>query len=171
MERTRENVSWLLRLGFEEMARTRYLDSRTETIRVRSRQLPFTGALPPYLHALAYTTFTLLLHTFRIFSASFPPSSGSSVVKWAKERVDEFNGMLGRQLSSVDKGTELWDECVSVVNERAAVLAEVGVDFRGLVGKGLEGRQHGGLGEVAVEAVEPERGGEGDATIGLGVTN
>ena len=138
-------MSWLLRLGFEEMARIRYLDSRTETIRVRTRQLPFTGPLPPYLHALAYTTFTLLLHTFRTFSVSFPPASGSAVVKWAKERVDEFNALFSRQVSSVERGTELWEECFEVVRRQVGVLNEVGVDFRGLVGRELEvGRGQGG---------------------------
>jgi len=168
MERTRENVSWLLRLGFEEMARMRYLNARTETMRVRTRQLPFTGALPPYLHALAYTTFTLLLHTFKIFGASFPTSSGSSVVRWGKERVDEFNGMLGRQLSSVEEGSALWEECISVVKQRAGVLSEVGVEFRGLVGRDL-GKSQGSETTVRSGQANGGRMDTGEAGIGLGV--
>ncbi|KAL1587887.1 hypothetical protein WHR41_03244 [Cladosporium halotolerans] len=137
-EKTRENVHWLLRLGFEELARSRYLEARTETLRLRTRQLPFRGALPPYLHALSFVTFSMLVHTFRTFSTSFPSSSGSAVVKWAKERVDEFNASLQRQLSSVEWGSELWEDCVSVVREQAQVLGEVGVDFKGLVAQGLD---------------------------------
>ena len=137
VERTKQNVSWLLRLDYEEMARTCYLESRTATIRVRTRQLPFTGPLPPYLHALTFTTFTLLLHTFRTFAASFPPPSGSAVVKWAKERVEEFNELLDRQFSSIERGTALWKECVETVRAQSGVLAEVGVDFRILVARGL----------------------------------
>lgn len=175
MERTKTNVSWLLRLGFEEMARTRYLESRTETIRVRARQLPFTGALPPYLHALAFTTFRLLLHTFRTFSSSFPPASGSAIVKWAKERVDEFNDLLERQLSSVDRGTKLWDECIEVVRSQAGVLAEVAVDFRGLVARGLVSEDEAGISGGRERSKSRRRGepgtdgntGEG---IGLGVS-
>ncbi|TKA33808.1 hypothetical protein B0A50_00645 [Salinomyces thailandicus] len=143
-ERTKENVSWLLRLGFEDLARITYLSSRTETLRLRTRSLPFTGALPPYLHALAFTTFTLLLHTFRTFSGSFPPSSGSAVVKWGKERVDEFNEVLERQLSGVEAGSEVWVECLRTAREQALVLADVGVDFSSLVGRGLEGEGAGG---------------------------
>lgn len=138
-EKTKQNVSWLLRLGFEETARTTYLTSRAETLRMRTRQLPFTGPLPPYLHALAYTTFTLLLHTFRTFASAFPPASGSAVVTWAKEQVDEFNVMLERQMSSVDQGSPLWSECVDVVKGQAGVLAEVGVDFRGVVARNVAG--------------------------------
>jgi len=137
-ERTKENVQWLLRLGFEELARSRYLDARTETLRLRTRQLPFRGALPPYLHALAFVTFNMLVHTFRTFSASFPSTSGSAAVKWAKERVDEFNGTLQRHLSSVEWGSDLWEDCVSVVREQSLVLSEVGVDFKGLVAQGLD---------------------------------
>ena len=138
MERTKEKVSWLLRLGFDDLARTTYLASRTDTIRIRTRQLPFTGALEPHVHALAFMTFTLLLHTFRTFTQSFPASSGSAVVRWAKERVDEFNVALERQLSSVDRSSEVWESCVAVVKEQANVLSEVGVDFRGLIARGLE---------------------------------
>jgi len=137
-ERTKTNVQWLLRLGFEELARSRYLDARTETLRLRARQLPFTGALPPYINALAFITFTLLVHTFRTFTSSFPASSGSAAVKWAKERVDEFNAGLERHLSSIDRAGEVWAECIELVKEQAQVLGEVGVDFKGLIATGLE---------------------------------
>ena len=59
------------------------------------------------------------------------------MVKWAKERVDEFNLVLERQLSSVEKGSALWKECVDVVKGQAGVLSEVGVDFRGVVARNL----------------------------------
>nr|POE72295.1 exocyst complex component exo84 [Quercus suber] len=138
-ERTKGNVSWLLRLGYEDMARTQYLQARTATIHLRTRQLPFTGALQPYLHALSYTTFTLILHTFRTFSGSFPAAAGSAVVRWAKERLDEFNDMLARHLSSVESNGELWQGCLQTAKEQASVLGEVGVDFTGLVGKHFAG--------------------------------
>lgn len=166
-EKTKENVQWLLRLGFEELARSRYLDARTETLRLRTRQLPFRGALPPYLHALAFVTFNMLVHTFRTFSASFPSASGSAAVKWAKERVDEFNSTLQRHLSSVEWGSDLWEDCVSVVREQSLVLSEVGVDFKGLVAQGLD--------EVArvsrKEGRERVRRSMGGAGVGGGLTS
>ncbi|TKA76977.1 hypothetical protein B0A55_04904 [Friedmanniomyces simplex] len=177
-ERTKGNVSWLLRLGCEEMARTRYLDARTETIRLRTRQLPFTGAVPVYLHALAFTTFTLLAHSLRTFTASFfspgaaaaggAGSSSSAVVAWAKERVDEFNGVVGRQMEGLERGGEAWGKCVEVVRAQVGVLSEVGVDFTGLVGKGFLLEQgvvgFGGAGTVVGRVGRDERGigGEGE---------
>lgn len=59
------------------------------------------------------------------------------MVKWAKERIDEFNQSLERQLSSVERGSQLWTDCIHVVQEQAAVLNEVGVDFSGLIARGL----------------------------------
>lgn len=122
------------------------------------RQLPFTGPLTPYIHFLSYLTFTLLLHTFRTFSQSFPPASSSAVVKWAKERVDEFNENLERQLSSVERGSELWNECVATVKEQAGVLSEVSVDFTGLVAKGMDA------------APERVNGGSRREPVGLGLS-
>ncbi|KAI4725341.1 hypothetical protein E4T49_06940 [Aureobasidium sp. EXF-10728] len=134
---TKENVGWLMRLGYEETARSAYLESRKEVLRKRARQIPFTGSLPPHLTALSYVTFAIILHTLRTFSSSFPPTSSSAVVKWAKERIDEFNESLNRQLSSVERGSSLWNECIDVVREQAAVLSEAGVDFSGLIAQGL----------------------------------
>lgn len=159
MDSTREKVSWLLRLGFDELARNTYLSSRTETIRVRTRQLPFTGALEPYVQALAFTTFTLLLHTFRTFTQSFPAGNGSAVVRWAKERVDEFNGALERQLSSVDRSSDVWAVCIQTVKEQAVVLSEVGVDFTVLAARGL-----------AEQRPSSKPGGSNREPVGLGVS-
>jgi len=141
LERTRRNVAWLLRLGFEDVARQVFLTARTETLQLRTRTLPFTGTLPPYLRALAYTTFTLVLNTFRTFGQAFPASSsGSVVVAWARERVEEFNEALARQMVGVIEpvGGEEWSECLRLVKRQAEVLKEVGVDFTGFVAKGLE---------------------------------
>lgn len=140
-ESTQRAVSWLLRLGFEELARTTYLDSRTKTIRTRTRSLPFTGVLEPFVKALAFTTFMLLLHSFRTFEVSFPAASGSAVVKWAKERVDEFSAALQRHMSSAEKGGEVWRNCVDIVREQAEILQEVGVDFTGLVERGFDDKR------------------------------
>lgn len=62
----------------------------------------------------------------------------SACVKWAKEHVDAFNVILARQLSSVERESPLWAECMEQAHEHAAMLAEVGLDFKELVGKGVE---------------------------------
>ncbi|KAK6431399.1 exocyst complex component exo84 [Oleoguttula sp. CCFEE 5521] len=158
LERTKENTSWLLCLGYADLARTTYLSSRTEAIRLRTRSVPFTGALVQYLHSLAFITFTMLVHTFKTYQASFPTSAGSAVVAWGKERVEEFDAVLGRQVGAVEEGGEVWKECLDRVRGRAEVLGEVGVDFRGLIGRGLEDGEVG----KGLEA-------NGAKAVGLGV--
>lgn len=157
--RTKDNVHFLLRLGFEEVARNRYLDARSESLRLRQRQLPFTGPLPPYLEALSFVTFTHLAHTFRVFAASFSSPSGSAVVKWGREKTDDFCALVARQIEGVGKGSALERECQAAVLSKVGVLAGVGVDFGGLVVHGL------GWSEASVKAL-PERP---KAPVGLGV--
>jgi hypothetical protein len=78
----------------------------------------------------------------------------SACVKWAKERIDGFNVLLKRQLSSVDEGGNVWNECLRIAHEHAGMLREVGLDFEGMVGVGV--------GEA--------NGAEG-GPVGLGVTS
>jgi hypothetical protein len=61
----------------------------------------------------------------------------SACVKWAKEHVDGFNVLLKRQLSSVDEGGNVWNQCLRIAHEHACMLREVGLDFEGMVGVGV----------------------------------
>ncbi|KAF2148933.1 hypothetical protein K461DRAFT_288334 [Myriangium duriaei CBS 260.36] len=137
LDKTRENVAWLVRLGQDDRAVSEYLDSRTETVKQRTRQLPFTGSLPPHISALSYVTFHLILHTLQIFTASFPGSNyTSAAVRWAKLRLDDFNAALSRRLSGLPEDSELRQQCLADAKEQCSVLRKVGVDFEDLVGVG-----------------------------------
>ena len=61
----------------------------------------------------------------------------SACVKWAKEHLDGFNVILTRQLSSVQVGSPVWQECRERAKEHAGIMNEVGLEFRSLVGVGL----------------------------------
>lgn len=61
----------------------------------------------------------------------------SACVKWAKERVDAFNAILGRQLSGEEEGGEKWTACLDRAQEHARMLSEVGLDFGNLVGQNV----------------------------------
>lgn len=69
----------------------------------------------------------------------------SSCIRWAKHHLDGFNSLLNRQLSSVQRGTSVWQKCLDLVHEHAALLMEVGVDFTDLVARGLEENPEGSL--------------------------
>jgi len=81
----------------------------------------------------------------------------SACVKWAKEHVDDFNKILARQLSSLDQDSKLWKECMDQAHDHAALLTEVGLDFKDFIGIVVES-----------DAVDGE---ETNRAIGLGVSS
>ncbi|KAM7200063.1 exocyst complex component EXO84 [Naviculisporaceae sp. PSN 640] len=136
--KTRLNVSWLTRLGFEDRAREAYLDARSEIIQKRTRQCIFQGDLHLYIWEISFVYFSIIRNTVSCFQTCFPASMMSACVKWAKEEVDAFNLLLARQLSSAEEGGEVWTQCMNRAKEHAMMLSEVGIDFRNLVGRNVK---------------------------------
>ena len=82
--------------------------------------------------------FTIVRNTVLCFQACFPPVMMSACVGWAKGEVEAFNVVLARQLRGTEAGSEVWQHCMDQANDHARLLSEVGLDFRNLVGRGLE---------------------------------
>jgi len=97
----------------------------------------FSGDLRHHIFQLSYVYFALIKNTVSTFQKCFPPIMMSACVKWAKERLNDFNDLLAKQLSSVRQGSETWRDCVGRAREHAGMMAEVGLDFRDLVGLGM----------------------------------
>lgn len=106
-----------------------------------NRQCIFEGNLHQYIWEVSFVYFTIIRNTVSCFQACFPPLMMSACVKWAKEQVDAFNLILARQLSSVEQESQVWNECMDQAKEHAKMLAEVGLDFKNLVGKTIETSQ------------------------------
>ncbi|KAA8651281.1 hypothetical protein EYZ11_009189 [Aspergillus tanneri] len=138
MNATKTHVGWLTRLGFEDQAREVYLKSRSDIVSKRIRACVFEGDLPLYIFQISYIYFTLIKNTINIYQQCFPPVMTSACIKWAKQHLDDFNALLTRQLSSVQRGTTVWQKCIDIVHEQASHLSEVGVDFADLVASGLD---------------------------------
>ncbi|RFU30186.1 hypothetical protein B7463_g6183, partial [Scytalidium lignicola] len=134
LKKTKVNVGWLARLGFEDRAREAYLEARANVIRKRSRQCIFEGNLHQYIWQISFVYFTMIRNTVSTFQQCFPPMLMSACVRWAKEQVEAFNTILARQLSSTERDGPEWTECMNQVKEHANMLTEVGLDFKGLVG-------------------------------------
>ena len=62
--------------------------------------------------------------------------------------MDQFNAILVRQLSSVQRGTKVWQKCIDTLDEQAALLTEVGVDFSDLIKRGLVEMDNNGFGDT-----------------------
>ncbi|EEY14817.1 exocyst complex component EXO84 [Verticillium alfalfae VaMs.102] len=135
--KTRRIVSWLTRLGYEDRARESYLLARHNVIQHRSRQCTFQGDLHQYIWEISFCYFTLIKNTVTVYQSCFPPPMMSTCVKWAKEEVEAFNLILSRQLSSTERDGKVWSECMNRAQKHASMLAEVGLDFKTMVGQEL----------------------------------
>ncbi|KAJ4346077.1 exocyst complex component exo84 [Ascochyta clinopodiicola] len=150
------HVTWVNRLGFEDRAREAYLEARSSLVKARSRQCIFEGNLPDYIFQISYIYFLIIKNTVSTFQTCFPQPLMSACVKWAKEHVDHFNVILKRQLSSVEREGEMWNQCLELAQEHAAMLREVGLDFSELVGSSVAE-------EDTVRTLQPQ------GPVGLGV--
>ncbi|KAI1505373.1 serine/threonine-protein phosphatase pp2a catalytic subunit [Biscogniauxia marginata] len=139
-QKTKRNVSWLNRLGFEDRAREAYLEARSDLIQKRSRQCIFQGDLHVYIWQLSFAYFSIIRNTVGCFQGCFPQAMMSACVKWAKEEVDAFNVILARQLSSTERDGPVWKECMERAKTHARMLEEVQLDFKDLVGRDDVGR-------------------------------
>ena len=137
MTATQANIAYLVRLNFTLIARTTYLAARTTLLHTRARSIMFEGDLPLHVNQISYVYFTLIRNTVKTFQQCFPPVMMSSCVQWAKERLDEFNALLRRQLGSVRAGCAEWNDCMGKAVGNAAMVGKVGLDFVNLVGLGF----------------------------------
>ena len=99
------------------------------------RQCNFQGDLPTYFFSVSYVIFTLIANTTTTFQACFPALMMSACVKWAREHVEEFNGVLKRQLMGVSVDSEVYKQCIDTSKGHAKAMSEVGLDFIGIIGK------------------------------------
>lgn len=139
LETTKATTGFLIRLGFEDTARSAFLAARTDTLTKRARACVFEGDLHKYIFQISFVYFAVIQHTVVIYQACFAPLMMSAAIKWATAHLEAFNVLLVRQLSSVDRAGAVWRDCMDVVwlHERE-MLGPVGLNLREVIGKGLE---------------------------------
>jgi len=93
------------------------------------------GDLGQYLYEISFIIFTLIRNTVHVYQTCFTPPMQSACVKWAKEHVEEFNALLLRQTRKMDVASPKYRACLAQAQEHAALLAEVGIDIKNLIGQ------------------------------------
>ena len=131
-------TSYLARLDFGARARGAYLAARTGVIQQRARACVFEGNVLAHITALSLVYFTLIRNTVGVFGGCFAPAETSACVVWATQRLDTYNAALARSLSGVARGGEAWREGLRRARELAAGMDGVGLDFKEMVGVGLD---------------------------------
>jgi exocyst complex component 8 len=110
-----------------------------------NRQCIFEGELDHYIYQVSFIYMTLIKNTIKTFQTCFPNVMMSAVVKWAKEHVEEYNSLLERQLSGVDPSSPEYKACLEYTLEHSALLREVGLDFKDIVGPGKRFDENGSI--------------------------
>lgn len=68
-----------------------------------------------------------------IYNSCFEYKLSSPLVKWAKEHLEGYAHLLGRQLASVSRDDEVYDQCVQYTELHSTLLTDVGLDFKELL--------------------------------------
>lgn len=114
------------------------MDFGSAPILTAYRQCIFDGDLHQYIYQISFIYFTIIRNTVQIYQNCFPPVMMSACVSWAKKHVDDFNVILLRQLSSVEHGSQTYQDCIDRAKAHAGMLSDVGLDFRNMIGVEIE---------------------------------
>ncbi|UZJ52850.1 hypothetical protein CBS101457_002170 [Exobasidium rhododendri] len=125
------NVGFLLRLDRGERAREVFLQSRSELLKKRSRQIKFEGDVSLYISELALVHFTLIKNTSEWYMSAFKDNRmASGFVKWAMVQVESYAEIFRRQVYGiVDQDPKVVLEAVEITMNSASQLGEVGLDL------------------------------------------
>ncbi|CAZ81660.1 unnamed protein product [Tuber melanosporum] len=138
------NVQWLVRLDFEDRAREAFLEAKSDVIKKRTRQVRFEGDVPLYISQVALVQFTLIKNTVEIYNSCFEYRLASALVRWAKERADEYMDIFERQLHAIDQDSNVYGDCIEITRLHSTMLVDCGLDFKELKDPRLRARKDDG---------------------------
>lgn len=73
--------------------------------------------------------FTIIKNSVEIYNTCFDYRQSSTLVKWAKQELEEFADLLERQLEVVDRGSKVYRDCMDIVRGNSKMLVDAGLDF------------------------------------------
>lgn len=147
------NVQWLIRLDFEDRARAAFLEAKSAVIQKRTRQVRFEGDVPLYISQVALVQFTLIKNTVEIYNSCFEYRLASALVRWAKDRVEEYMLLFDRQLETAGEEAKVFEDCMEITRLHSTMLVDCGLDFKELKDPSLRaGRVEKAAAEAAAAA-------------------
>ncbi|CAO1621793.1 unnamed protein product [Sympodiomycopsis kandeliae] len=124
--------SHLTQLGYSSVARQVFLQSRTELLSRRKRNIKFEGDVELYISELSMVVFGMIRNTSEWFMASWKEiSMASNFVQWALKELHSFAINFKRQAHSHNQNSdlEMINRCTHVALQSAKQLKDVGLDF------------------------------------------
>ncbi|TGZ83651.1 hypothetical protein EX30DRAFT_338268 [Ascodesmis nigricans] len=126
------NITWLVKLDYEDRAREAFLEARSKLIKKRTRQVQFEGDVSAYISQIAIVQFTLIKNTVEIYNTCFDHRLASALVRWAHIHVKEYIELLDRQLETVNPESDVYKSCMDFTKSHSAMLVDAGLDFKEL---------------------------------------
>lgn len=123
---------WLVKLGFEDLAREAFLDARSTVIKHRTRQVRFDGDVAMYISQVALAQFTLIKNTVEIYNTCFEPRIASALISWISGHVSAYVEILHVQLQALAPESKVYSDCLEITQIHSTMLVDCGLDFKEL---------------------------------------
>lgn len=76
--------------------------------------------------------FTLIKNTVEIYNSCFEYRLASALVKWAKDRVEDYMELFDRQLEAIGEESKVFEDCMEITRLHSTMLVDCGLDFKEL---------------------------------------
>ncbi|KAK9480389.1 Cullin repeat-like-containing domain protein [Lipomyces japonicus] len=121
----------LLELGFEDSARDQFLNSRTEIIDYRVRQIQLDPEdIPFYISQVSTIVFTLLRTAIGIYVDCFTSNQMTSkMVDWTRLHVEKFSEVFTQATHSIPPNSQPYLRTVAATKLNAEQLKEIGMNM------------------------------------------
>ncbi|KAI9597241.1 Cullin repeat-like-containing domain protein [Syncephalis fuscata] len=116
-QQLQQRIQWLLRIGYNEKARSSFLFTRTALIRERTRNL-------------TVMLFTLIKHSCSWYNQLFQDTStASEFMKWVQLEMDFFAEKFRRRVFFDQQPFDVIAECIKCALTECAKLQDIGLDI------------------------------------------
>ncbi|KAJ1679165.1 exocyst complex component exo84, partial [Spiromyces aspiralis] len=125
------NISLLRRMGYEKEAKEAFLNSRSATIKHRTRQLKLEGDTQVYIRELSVVYFRLIRATCDWYSEFFKDASMSSgLIMWVQQEMADYAIIFRRQVFHDLQRFEVIANCISHAFTEVEILGHAGLDLK-----------------------------------------
>ncbi|KAK9487439.1 Cullin repeat-like-containing domain protein [Lipomyces starkeyi] len=121
----------LLRLGYEEETRTKFLQARSGNIARRVDQIRKNPEdIPFYIAQVATITFTLIKATIAIYKDCFTANAmASKIVDWTYRQVEHYASLFATNMEGIKPQSEAFLRAVALTKKQTEQLKDIGMNM------------------------------------------
>ncbi|KAK9493973.1 Cullin repeat-like-containing domain protein [Lipomyces doorenjongii] len=121
----------LLRLGYDDETRTKYLQARSGIIARRVGQIRKNpDDIPFYIAQVATITFTLIKATIAIYKDCFTANAmASKIVDWTYRHVEHYASLFATNMEGIKPQSEAFLRAVALTKKQTEQLKDIGMNM------------------------------------------